>query len=86
MVDVQRAFGELGEHSVDVRWARGGRSVGVQWTFSDHPVDVRSFPRSLQGISNILGSGSCLKKFSTMPFMFCNLNDVCDYANRNDYS
>ena len=30
--------------------------------------------------------GSCLKKFSTMPFMFCNLNDVCDYANRNDYS
>ena len=21
-----------------------------------------------------------------MPFMFCNLNNVCDYASRNDYS
>ena len=30
--------------------------------------------------------GSCLKKFSTMPYMFCNLNQVCDYASRNDYS
>lgn len=31
-------------------------------------------------------AGSCLKRFSTMPYMFCNLNDVCDYASRNDYS
>lgn len=31
-------------------------------------------------------AGSCIKKFSTMPFLFCNLNNVCDYANRNDYS
>ena len=30
--------------------------------------------------------GSCLRKFSTMPYLFCNLNDVCDYASRNDYS
>ena len=30
--------------------------------------------------------GSCLKKFSTMPYLFCNLNNVCDYASRNDYS
>ena len=30
--------------------------------------------------------GSCLKKFSTMPYLFCNLNEVCDYASRNDYS
>ena len=30
--------------------------------------------------------GSCLQRFSTMPYMFCNINDVCDYANRNDYS
>ena len=30
--------------------------------------------------------GSCLRKFSTMPYMFCNLNNVCDYAQRNDYS
>lgn len=31
-------------------------------------------------------AGSCVQKFSTMPFMFCNINNVCDYANRNDYS
>lgn len=30
--------------------------------------------------------GSCLAKFSTMPFLFCNLNNVCNYASRNDYS
>lgn len=30
--------------------------------------------------------GSCLKRFNTMPYLFCNLNDVCDYAQRNDYS
>ncbi|MPC43199.1 Collagen alpha-1(IV) chain [Portunus trituberculatus] len=31
-------------------------------------------------------SGSCLRKFSTMPYLFCNLNNVCDFAQRNDYS
>ncbi len=30
--------------------------------------------------------GSCLQRFSTMPYLFCNLNSVCDYASRNDYS
>jgi len=30
--------------------------------------------------------GSCLRRFSTMPYTFCNLNQVCDYASRNDYS
>jgi len=30
--------------------------------------------------------GSCLARFSTMPYLFCNLNDVCDYASRSDYS
>lgn len=30
--------------------------------------------------------GSCLQRFSTMPFMFCNINDVCEYSSRNDYS
>ena len=34
-----------------------------------------------------LGSpGSCLRRFSTMPYMFCNLNNVCNLASRNDYS
>ncbi|XP_077862511.1 collagen alpha-2(IV) chain-like [Saccoglossus kowalevskii] len=31
-------------------------------------------------------AGSCLRRFSTMPFMFCNINNVCNVANRNDYS
>lgn len=30
--------------------------------------------------------GSCLRQFSTMPFMFCNLNNRCTVASRNDYS
>lgn len=31
-------------------------------------------------------SGSCLRRFSAMPFMFCNLNNVCSYAENNDDS
>src|SRR6218665_142662 len=27
-----------------------------------------------------------MRRFSTMPFMFCDYNDVCNYANRNDKS
>ena len=30
--------------------------------------------------------GSCLQKFSTMPFLFCNLDENCNLASRNDYS
>lgn len=30
--------------------------------------------------------GSCLQKFNTMPFLFCNIDNVCNYASRNDYS
>ena len=36
---------------------------------------------------NVSGApGSCLRRFTTMPFLFCNLNNVCDYASRSDYS
>merc|ERR1712002_1328857 len=31
-------------------------------------------------------AGSCLGKFSTMPFVFCDFNNVCNYASRNDKS
>ena len=31
-------------------------------------------------------SGSCLPKFSPMPFVFCNLKEVCHFSSRNDYS
>lgn len=30
--------------------------------------------------------GSCLTRFNTMPFIFCDFNDVCNYASRNDKS
>ena len=31
-------------------------------------------------------AGSCIRRFSTMPFLFCNINNVCNLASRNDYS
>lgn len=31
-------------------------------------------------------AGSCLPRFSTMPFVYCNINEVCNYASRNDKS
>lgn len=31
-------------------------------------------------------AGSCLQRFNTMPFIFCDFNDVCNYASRNDKS
>lgn len=31
-------------------------------------------------------AGSCLPRFSTMPFIYCNINEVCHYAGRNDKS
>lgn len=34
-----------------------------------------------------LGSpGSCLPKFNTMPFLFCNVKETCHISSRNDYS
>lgn len=30
--------------------------------------------------------GSCLPRFSTMPFLFCDTETTCRYASRNDYS
>lgn len=31
-------------------------------------------------------AGSCLPRFSTMPFLYCNPGDLCYYASRNDKS
>ena len=30
--------------------------------------------------------GSCLPRFSTMPFLFCDTENTCRYATRNEYS
>uniref|UniRef100_A0AAY4C6W9 Collagen IV NC1 domain-containing protein n=1 Tax=Denticeps clupeoides TaxID=299321 RepID=A0AAY4C6W9_9TELE len=40
-----------------------------------------------RGYGQDLGTmGSCLKRFSSMPFLFCNTHSTCRYASRNDYS
>ena len=31
-------------------------------------------------------SGSCMRRLTTMPYLFCNVYDQCHYASRNDYS
>merc|ERR1711973_562064 len=31
-------------------------------------------------------AGSCVQRFNTMPFLFCDVNNVCNYASRNDKS
>lgn len=31
-------------------------------------------------------AGSCIRRFSTMPFLVCDFNNVCNYASRNDRS
>lgn len=31
-------------------------------------------------------AGSCMRRFNTMPFLFCNVNNNCKVASRNDYS
>ncbi|CAF1592099.1 unnamed protein product, partial [Rotaria magnacalcarata] len=31
-------------------------------------------------------SGSCLRRFNAMPFLFCDIGNSCHYASRNDYS
>lgn len=30
--------------------------------------------------------GSCMRRFSTMPYMFCDIRESCHVASRNDYS
>lgn len=45
-------------------------------------VDGNDYPHNQD-----LGSpGSCMKKFSTLPVITCNNNNVCNYASRNDRS
>ena len=44
-------------------------------------------PAAADSISFVPGfAGSCVQRFSTMPFLFCDVNNVCNYASRNDKS
>lgn len=40
---------------------------------------------SSRAVGQDLGlAGSCMLRFSTMPYMFCDINNVCSYAENND--
>ena len=40
-----------------------------------------------QAVGQDLGQpGSCLRRFTTMPYLFCNSKQICNYANANHYS
>lgn len=40
-----------------------------------------------QAVGQDLGQpGSCLRRFTTMPYLFCNNKQICNYANANHYS
>lgn len=42
---------------------------------------------SSRAVGQDLGAaGSCMLRFSTMPYMFCDINNVCSYAQNNDDS
>jgi integrin beta 8 len=41
---------------------------------------------SNKNLLSLGGSGSCLRRFSAMPFLFCDIGNSCHYASRNDYS
>lgn len=42
---------------------------------------------SSRAVGQDLGlAGSCMLRFSTMPYMFCDINNVCSYAENNDDS
>ena len=43
-----------------------------------------TFPRIVWMIAGT--AGSCVERFSTMPFMFCNMNGVCTYSRRTSTS
>lgn len=50
-------------------------------------VDWCSYANRDGSLSLCLGTlGSCLPRFTTMPFLFCNTDSTCRYASRNDYS
>lgn len=43
-------------------------------------VDGNDFPHN----QDLSSPGSCVRKFSTLPVMACNQNNICNYASRND--
>lgn len=61
------------------RWPGHGRALSGPGTRG--PSSAHTQPPPSAGLA-----GSCLARFSTMPFLYCNPGDVCYYASRNDKS
>lgn len=69
-----------------LRW--GACQEGQKQTQTCGGETWKSFEVEVQAVGFCVSgtAGSCLKKFSPMPFLFCNINNVCNFASRNDYS
>lgn len=65
-----RALGHVSANTQEGRWGHRDRRLQC------HVVSPPS-----QGLA-----GSCLPVFSTLPFAYCNIHQVCHYARRNDRS
>ena len=52
----------------------------------DHPAQYEETFTKFVFPHNAGAAGSCVERFNTMPFLFCDFNDVCHYASRNDKS
>uniref|UniRef100_A0A3B5LQX2 Collagen IV NC1 domain-containing protein n=1 Tax=Xiphophorus couchianus TaxID=32473 RepID=A0A3B5LQX2_9TELE len=75
-----------------------GRSIGVGYTLVKHSqtTDVPMCPQGMdqlwEGYSlldfslKLCQPGSCLPRFNTIPFLYCNPSETCYYASRNDKS
>lgn len=64
------------------------RHMGRTWVFIFNQINRRRrLKNNEMTVFLYTGApGSCMPRFSTMPFLFCNLDNVCNYASRNDYS
>ena len=73
-------------------YARHSQTDAAPLCLDNHPTLWKGFSllhTEDDGRANVqdLGTaGSCLNKFSPMPFMFCNTNGVCTHAKRTSTS
>lgn len=66
-------------HAELFRWPGRGQALSGRGTRD--PSSPHTQPPPSAGLA-----GSCLARFSTMPFLYCNPGDICYYASRNDKS
>ena len=57
------------------------KCVGIGWYLRAKFNTMSLISLNVSGLA-----GSCVRRFNTMPFLFCDLNNVCNYASRNDKS